>query len=94
MPGQDLNAESDFSPALLELHEAPPHPAARAVLLVFTPLLSFLVTTMLRQLPFSSRPFSVWMRALACLGTLLILTCEYRVLEPNFRFGDDRDSEL
>lgn len=43
------------------------------VLLVFTPLLSFLVTTMLRQLPFSSRTFSAWMRAIACLGTLLIL---------------------
>jgi hypothetical protein len=43
------------------------------VLLVFTPLLTFLVTTMLRQLPFSSRTFSAWMRAVACLGTLLIL---------------------
>jgi hypothetical protein len=43
------------------------------VLLVFTPLLSFLVTTMLRQLPFSSQKFSAWMRAVACLGVLLIL---------------------
>jgi hypothetical protein len=43
------------------------------VLLGFTPLLSFLVTAMLRQLPFSSRSFSAWMRGAACLGTLLVL---------------------
>lgn len=43
------------------------------VLLVFTPLLAFLVVTMLRQLPLSSGIFSAWVRALACLGTFLIL---------------------
>jgi len=40
MPGQDLNAESGFSPALLELHEAPPHPAARVVLLACLAMLA------------------------------------------------------
>ncbi len=43
------------------------------VLLGFTPLLSFLVITMLRQLPLSSGRFSAWIRAMACLGTFLIL---------------------
>ncbi len=43
------------------------------VLLAFTPLLSFLVVTMLRQLPLSSGIFSTWVRAMACLGTFLIL---------------------
>lgn len=43
------------------------------VLLAFTPLLVFLVVTMLRQLPLSSGRFSAWVRALACLGTFLIL---------------------
>jgi hypothetical protein len=43
------------------------------VLLIFTPLISFLVVTFLRQFPFSSGIFSAWMRAAACLGTLLIL---------------------
>jgi len=43
------------------------------VLLIFTPLLSFLVTTMLRQLPLSSRTSFAWMRAIACVGTFLIL---------------------
>ncbi len=43
------------------------------VLLVFTPPLSFLVCTMLGQLPLSSRTSSAWMRAIACAGTFLIL---------------------
>ena len=43
------------------------------VQLAFTPLLSFLVITMLRQLPLSSGGLSAWMRALACLGTFLII---------------------
>lgn len=43
------------------------------VLLLFTPLLSFLVIKMLRQLPLASRTFYVWIRAIACVGTFLIL---------------------
>lgn len=43
------------------------------VLLSFTPPLSFLVTAMLRQLPSSSQASSAWMRAIACLGALLVI---------------------
>ncbi|MBN9463529.1 MAG: hypothetical protein J0H00_20150 [Burkholderiales bacterium] len=42
------------------------------VLLFFTPPLSFLVTAMLRQLS-SSQASSAWMRAIACLGALLVI---------------------
>ena len=43
------------------------------VLLAFTPLLSFLVTMMLRQLPLSSGRFLAWGRALVCVWTFLFL---------------------
>lgn len=43
------------------------------VLLAFTPLLSFLIVTMLRQLPFSQKKYSAWMRSVVCVGTLLFL---------------------
>jgi len=43
------------------------------VLLIFSPLITFLVVTMLRQLPFSSKSYAKWMRAIACIGVFLIL---------------------
>jgi len=43
------------------------------VLIIFTPILSFLLIVVLRQLPLSAMTLSMWMRTVLCLGTLLVL---------------------
>jgi len=47
--------------------------AKTIVLIIFTPILSFLLIVVLRQLPLSSLALFEWARAVVCLGTLLIL---------------------
>jgi hypothetical protein len=43
------------------------------VLLIFTPLLSFLAATMFRLMSSSSKKYTAWARAALCLGMFLIL---------------------
>jgi hypothetical protein len=66
-----------FLDILLGIHIIPlrevANPSKAIVLLLFSPLLGFLILVWLRQLPFNNYQLATWIRAVLCIITFLII---------------------
>jgi hypothetical protein len=66
-----------FINVLLGLHIIPlrdvDKPSKALVLLLFSPMLVFLILVWLRQLPFNNYQLAMWIRAVLCIITFLII---------------------